>query len=172
MQLVRGAAHFTLQEEGRWRGWRRPSWCGLVCVCGGGLPARRFGHRLCPLPASPSLPPCSPSPLAGSSGGTLWAAGACLGCRLPAGALTDESLLPPWGPAREGEEGGLDSGFRGLGFLQPAEPHPHISSATAQSLERQGTDNLSPPVRSQEGGVPIPASPLTDLERTLGPLPG
>lgn len=61
----------------------------------------------------PSLPNSPPSPLA-------WllsrdSLGSWCACphrrRSPAGALTDESLLPPWGQAREGVEGGLDSGF-------------------------------------------------------------
>lgn len=85
----------------------------------------------------------------------LWTAGACLRCRLPAGALTDESLLPPRGPAREGAGGGLGSGFRG--------PQPKVWGG---SVDRQ------PPARSQEGWFPMASPPLTDLERTLGPLPG
>lgn len=66
--------------------------------------ARLFSHGLCLPPPSSHPPPFSFPPWPGSAG-SLWAAGApvLLPRPLPpAGALTDESLLPRWGQARKG----------------------------------------------------------------------
>lgn len=78
----------------------------------------------------PARPP-SPSPLA-------WLLsreplGSWCSCpsqsRLPAGALTDESLLPPWGQAREGVEGGWTWASEAEAPSSPAEAPPCVSSA-------------------------------------------
>lgn len=131
--------------------------------------ARRFGHGLCPPP--PSRPPSPPSPLAWlPSRESVGSWCPCPHCRLPAGALTDESLLLPWGRAKEGVEGGwtLASGGRGpfcpagppsLSLQCPGRaPQPKVSRVTGQTAHGPG---------SQEGRIPVPPPSLTDLERTL-----
>ena len=132
--------------------------------------ARRFGHGLCPPP--PSRPPSPPSPLAWlPSREPVGSWCPCPHCRLPAGALTDESLLLPWGRAKEVVEGGwtLASGGRGpfcpAGPPLPESPVPW-ACATAQGSQGHWAD--SPRARkSEEGRIPVPPPSLTDLERTL-----
>lgn len=142
------------RRKGGW-GRRRPSWCGPVWGRGReGPPTRpaRQTVRSQTLPApTPSLPPKRSSfPVAwllGGDSGQL----VRLSSMPPASwRLNDESLLPPWGQAREGMEGGLGSGFRGQGPSGPAGPLP-----TGRGFQGQWTD----PFHwrgSQEGRIPVP----------------
>ena len=62
-----------------------------------------FACRLPPPACSPLLPPLAR--LLSRESLDSWCSRPSHG-RPPAGALTDESLLPPWGQARKGVEGG------------------------------------------------------------------
>lgn len=75
--------------------------------------------------------------------------------RPPAGALTDESLLPRWGQARKGVEGGRTRASEGW---SPAKPPSWVSNSSPRIWGRGAVSRQTAHGPGSQGGwIPIPS---------------
>lgn len=133
-----------LSMVGWWKRGQDPAGGGLGWARGRARPGACQTRWSRTSPAAPSRP--GPAPWWESLASWCF----CPRCRLPAGALTDKSLTPPWGEAQEGVEGSWTQIAKGKvpRFLPAKPPGPEV-----QDLRRPWARLPLASTRSSEAGL-------------------